>query len=437
MKFKTLFFFIFLSSFLNSQNSVYYFKDVNANLNIKTIVNKQFKPLDKDILEAYSKTVYWFKIPAKQTKTAYVFSVLYERIKNANAYQNFKSLEKLKNQRYLSYQFSREFDVYIRVDPKLHAYIPIDLQTVEAAILKNNNQLLLNGFYYGFAFLVIIYNFFYFIVFKDDAFLYYSLFLSSMTFGVFLMDGMLIFYNTPPKISDILMSFNYVALAYFSSKFGNSFLFLDIYYPKLKKNSYIIGIIILILAILYVGFKNYYVLLSLNILVFSLLFIYWFSAVLLFKKNIYTKILAFGYVIILFSAIDFFILKFLGLSVININPITIKVGAFLEMIILSIAVLYRMKVLKEENKNMRNEIIKYSLEQNKSTNDSKNLKDLLQALSLREKEIFDLITLGKTNKEVSQDLNISVNTVKYHVKNIYEKLNIKSRKEVKNLIETT
>jgi DNA-binding CsgD family transcriptional regulator len=124
------------------------------------------------------------------------------------------------------------------------------------------------------------------------------------------------------------------------------------------------------------------------------------------------------------------VLKFLGISVININSTTIKIGAFIEMIILSIAVLYRVKILKIENRQMKDEIIKYSKEiKELSTNNEDEKKNNLEALSIREKEIFCLIVIKKTNKEISTELNISINTVKFHVKNIYEKLDIKSRKE--------
>lgn len=51
-------------------------------------------------------------------------------------------------------------------------------------------------------------------------------------------------------------------------------------------------------------------------------------------------------------------------------------------------------------------------------------------LSFRESEILQFISQGKTNKLIAQELHISINTVKYHVKNIYEKLEISSRKEV-------
>jgi DNA-binding CsgD family transcriptional regulator len=433
MKFKVLFIVLFFTSSVFSQSDIYYLKDSSANLTYEKILKKEFKPLKKQILDKYSEDIYWLKIPAYKTDSKYIIRILYDRIQNASVYQNSKKIEMLPNQRYLSYRFSRDYDVYIKVDPKLHSYIPIDFDTEEASTSKNKNQLLLNGFYYGFAFLIIIYNLFYYVLFKDDAFLYYSLFLASMTFGLFIMDGMFNFYNISEWTNDLIMIVNYALLAFFSSKFANSYLFLDRYYPKLKKFSYSLGIAIVVLGFLYLNFKNYYYLLFINVLLFSLFFIYWFSAVLLFKKNVYTKILAFAYVIVLFSGIDFFILKFLGISFGDIDPTNIKIGGFLEMIILSIAVLYRMKTLKEENNEMRNEIIKFSTEIAKQ-NSSKNK---IEFLSLREREIFDLIVSIKTNKEIANQLNVSVNTVKFHIKNIYEKLEIKSRKEVLSIAEST
>ena len=48
------------------------------------------------------------------------------------------------------------------------------------------------------------------------------------------------------------------------------------------------------------------------------------------------------------------------------------------------------------------------------------------ALSSREVEVLRLISSGKTNKEIAQELNISINTVLTHRKNITAKLGIKS-----------
>lgn len=431
MKYRLLFIVLFITSSVFSQSDIYYFKDSSSSLTYETILEKEFKLLKKQILDKHSNDVYWFKVPAYKTDSKYVIRIPYDRIYKADAYQNLENVEMLSNERYVSYRFSRDYDFYIKVTPELHSYIPIELDTQAESISKDKNELILSGFYYGFAFLIIIYNLSYYFLFKDEVFLYYSLFLFSMSLGVFIMDGMLNFFHVPKSIGDFLMTLNYIFLAYFSSKFANCYLLLDSYYPKFKKISYSIGIAIVILAVLYLNFKNYYHLLLLNILLFGLLFSYWLFAIILFKKNIYTKILAFAYVIILFSGIDFFILKFLGASIVDIDATNIKVGGFLEMIILSIAVLYRMKILREENVYMRDEIIKFSTKFEEQTLS----KSKIEFLSSREREIFNLIVSIKTNKEIANQLNVSVNTVKFHIKNIYEKLEIKSRKEALTIAE--
>ena len=52
------------------------------------------------------------------------------------------------------------------------------------------------------------------------------------------------------------------------------------------------------------------------------------------------------------------------------------------------------------------------------------------ALSKQEKTIRSLIVQGKTNKEIANELYISLSTVKSHITNIYAKLNVASRQEL-------
>lgn len=55
----------------------------------------------------------------------------------------------------------------------------------------------------------------------------------------------------------------------------------------------------------------------------------------------------------------------------------------------------------------------------------------ISELTYTERLIYDLYISGKTTKEVLEEMNIKENTLKYHNKNIYGKLGVSSRKELK------
>jgi two-component system NarL family response regulator len=48
-------------------------------------------------------------------------------------------------------------------------------------------------------------------------------------------------------------------------------------------------------------------------------------------------------------------------------------------------------------------------------------------LTATETRVLQQIVAGKSNKEIAYDLNISENTVKTHVKNVFEKLQVSDR----------
>lgn len=55
-------------------------------------------------------------------------------------------------------------------------------------------------------------------------------------------------------------------------------------------------------------------------------------------------------------------------------------------------------------------------------------------LTVREREVLKLLYSGMTNPQIAGELYISVNTVKKHVKNIYEKMDVKSRLEIIHMV---
>jgi WD40 repeat protein/serine/threonine protein kinase/energy-coupling factor transporter ATP-binding protein EcfA2 len=55
--------------------------------------------------------------------------------------------------------------------------------------------------------------------------------------------------------------------------------------------------------------------------------------------------------------------------------------------------------------------------------------ELLETLTLREQEILRLVVEGHTNRQIAQELYIELSTVKWHIRQIYSKLGVRSRKQ--------
>ncbi len=86
-------------------------------------------------------------------------------------------------------------------------------------------------------------------------------------------------------------------------------------------------------------------------------------------------------------------------------------------------------MVEKDNMRMRIELKKLT-----ETVDEKGKNELglkMQSLTARQLEIVELVRKGKTNKEIGLELFISENTVKYHLKAIYEILDIENRFELK------
>jgi DNA-binding NarL/FixJ family response regulator len=71
-------------------------------------------------------------------------------------------------------------------------------------------------------------------------------------------------------------------------------------------------------------------------------------------------------------------------------------------------------------------------EQSQSKDDGRDV--LIEGLTERQREVYDLIILGKTNKEIMTELFIEQSTLKSHINQIYKKLKIKNRRELKSKV---
>ena len=56
-------------------------------------------------------------------------------------------------------------------------------------------------------------------------------------------------------------------------------------------------------------------------------------------------------------------------------------------------------------------------------------------LTDKENQVLGFLSEGKTYASIAEDLKVSVNTIKFHVRNIYEKLHVSTKDELINLLK--
>jgi DNA-binding NarL/FixJ family response regulator len=86
-------------------------------------------------------------------------------------------------------------------------------------------------------------------------------------------------------------------------------------------------------------------------------------------------------------------------------------------------------LVEKENTRIHDEIERLTIEIDERGNKKINIS--LYDLTDRQTEIIHLIQEGKSNKEIANQLFVSENTIKYHLKVIYEILDIAHRTELK------
>lgn len=136
-----------------------------------------------------------------------------------------------------------------------------------------------------------------------------------------------------------------------------------------------------------------------------------------FSKNVLCKILQ--------AAIIFFVLLAISFKADSKGTVWIWNGLpfiAIILVLLSFYLAYLWIKLSEKSEVKIPGLIEISGEQKENAG--------FNGLTEREKEILQLISEGKSNKEIASELNIALSTVKTHINNIYKSLMINSRKDL-------
>lgn len=294
---------------------------------------------------------------------------------------------------------------------------------------------LLTGLYYGFVAVALLINTFFYRAFRDRKIIFYLLFLATIVVSIAHSDGVLSLianaglrrYTEPlTHLLAVIMG------GIFTIQFVN--LPKQYFYNRLIFKV-LVGLTVMFYVV-YMASANmlFYFLGELSIAALGTF--YWILALTQIKKCTESRYFLFGYTPLLFASIDFYIAQPLGLEIIHITSAHLKITSIFEMSAFLSFMIYKVSLLQKENRLYNIKIAEYVHE---TASDLRiadsgteiNLENFRVIYSLTDSELKVLrcITEGMNNQEISERLFISVNTVKYHIRNIYEKLDINSKSQ--------
>ncbi len=292
----------------------------------------------------------------------------------------------------------------------------------------------LQGLYYGFAIMVLLINLFCYFIFEEKLFLFYSVTLVGITTVFFFNDGLHNLFGIPAPTNPFLIESVLLWFATGSTAlFAGSYLSLKEFFPKLKLITYpliAIGGVLTIVALLSVEVIIAY---AANFVSISVLVFYFGASVFLLNKKNYAKFYAIAGFIPLLFAMDFFILKNIGINFLSTEAIHIKVAGLVEMLILTYAIIYRMRAIKEEHE-MRQTEMRIFLKRQETMNRQSAMK-LMEDVYLEnlimhydldglEIKLLQYISEGKENNKIARKLKTTEADIEELTKELYNKLEI-------------
>jgi hypothetical protein len=303
------------------------------------------------------------------------------------------------------------------------------------------------GLFYGVIMLLILINFVSFLLFDEKIYLAYACSLLALTAFLFFSDGLLAFFDMHnlQHIEIVKASF-FLVTAIAASIFGSHFLNINTLYPKLKFLA--TGLFSAATIVLISGWflENVQFAVVSNILASAVVLTYFITGVLLFNQKDYAKLYVLAVVFPLLFTMDYLLSGPLSLSFLNIELAHIKGAVLLEVLLLTYAILYRMKAIKEENLIKQTEL-KIFLKRQEMTARQKTerhiedvyLENVIMQYDLDgfEVKLLQFISEGKTNEKIARKLKVTQDELEEATNELYQKLEIREHiKEDYHLVDS-
>jgi len=360
--------------------------------------------------------------------------------------------------RFPQYHFVAQDSVFcLLMNHDLRGALQVEIRESDSFVSLESSRMLRIGWYYGLALMSVIFNIVFYLIFRDKRFIAYCLLLFTTFLSFFYEDGMFYYLTDGRWTMDYFTIWNICVTAIISLAFTYYFLDLErVLRPYIK--GYLLASAILLSGALLQTLTD-------SLLVFHVVsascFVFAFAALYLairrFRKDVYARFLVLSFSLVVLTGICYVLYAYVDPSKYASFDIgVLRLVSAIEIISISFAIIFKVKALQEENERYRNALNTY-LRELELLNNQRPLRENGQAkempylrtkqeiaeelkelydLTEREIEVLRCIWEGLTNKEIADKLFITVSTTKYHVSNLYLKLDVKNRNQALVLRDT-
>lgn len=306
-------------------------------------------------------------------------------------------------------------------------------------------SLFLKGSFYGAISIILLLNMVSFFLFEEKIFGYFGLAVTGTVLLFFGEDNLssILFQDTLFKGTAVTTTI-LCATAGLVALYSSQYLTIKEYFPKLKTFTTPLFLVAAGLSVTHWFVDNAMLPVAVNIIAFTLLTCYFGGGILLFLKNNYSKFYVLGMAIPLMLVLDYFVLQVIGINFLNVSLTIVKASFFINVLLMTYAILYRMKDIKEQTaaRKIEMEIFLKKQEIMERDNIIKLTEDVyLENLIMQydldglEIKLLQYISEGKENKKIAKKLKTTEIKIEEMTINLYNKIQIEEAvKEDVNLL---
>ncbi|MEZ8002607.1 MAG: 7TM diverse intracellular signaling domain-containing protein, partial [Patiriisocius sp.] len=210
-------------------------------------------------------------------------------------------------------------------------------------------SLFLKGTFYGAVSIILLLNIISFFLFEEKIFGYFGLAVTGTLLLLFGEDNLsgILFQDTLFKGTGVTTTI-LCATAGLVALYSSQYLTIKEYFPKLKTFTVPLFLVAAGLSVTHWFVDNAMLPVAVNIISFALLTCYFGGGIMLFLKNNYSKFYVLGMAIPLLFVLDYFVLQVIGIEFLGVSLTIVKASFFINILLMTYAILFRMKDIKEE-----------------------------------------------------------------------------------------